>query len=66
MLCRRGNIRGTDIGAIKLAPSFSLVDVATRVAANFERATRRPDPRDPAIIVRRETNGSASAHARSK
>jgi len=56
MLCRRGNIRGTDIGAIHLAPSFSLVDVATRVAAHFERATRRPDPRDPAVFVRRETS----------
>ncbi len=55
MLCRRGNIRGTDIGAIQLAPSFSLVDVATGVAASFERATRRPDPRDPAVLVRRET-----------
>jgi len=56
MLCRRGNIRGTDIGAIHLAPSFSLVDVATRVAADFERATQRRDPRDPSVFVRRETS----------
>jgi ATP-dependent RNA helicase DeaD len=55
MLCRRGNIRGTDIGAIDLQPSFSVVQVATRVAADFERATRRPDPRDPAVVVRRES-----------
>ncbi|HEX6278178.1 MAG TPA: DEAD/DEAH box helicase [Polyangiaceae bacterium] len=54
MLCRRGNIRGSDIGAIELTPSFSLVDVATRVAAHFERAARRPDPRDPGVLVRRE------------
>jgi ATP-dependent RNA helicase DeaD len=60
MLCRRGKIRGTDIGAIQLAPSFSLVDVALHVAADFERATRRPDPRDPAVEVRRE-QGSFSA-----
>jgi ATP-dependent RNA helicase DeaD len=56
MLCRRGKIRGSDIGAIQLAPSFSLVQVATGVAADFERATRRPDPRDPGVFVRRETN----------
>jgi ATP-dependent RNA helicase DeaD len=56
MLCRRGNIRGSDIGAIELTPSFSLVEVATRVAADFERATQRPDPRDPAVVVRREMN----------
>jgi ATP-dependent RNA helicase DeaD len=55
MLCRRGNIRGSDIGAIELTPSFSLVDVATRVAAAFERAARRPDPRDPRVLVRRES-----------
>jgi len=54
MLCRRGNIRGTDIGTIQLTRSFSLVDVATRVAANFERATQLPDPRDPTVTVRRE------------
>jgi ATP-dependent RNA helicase DeaD len=53
MLCRRGNIRGKDIGTIQLAPSFSFVDVATRVAADFERAARRPDPRDPAVTVSR-------------
>jgi ATP-dependent RNA helicase DeaD len=53
MLCRRGNIHGKDIGTIQLAPSFSFVDVATRVAADFERAARRPDPRDPSVTVRR-------------
>jgi ATP-dependent RNA helicase DeaD len=56
MLCRRGKIRGSDIGSIELTPSFSLVEVATRVANEFERATQRPDPRDPAVIVRREAN----------
>jgi ATP-dependent RNA helicase DeaD len=64
MLCRRGNIRGTDIGAIKLAPSFSLVDVSLRVAADFERATSRPDPRDPAVVVRRDNDSFASSAAR--
>jgi ATP-dependent RNA helicase DeaD len=62
MLCRRGNIRGTDIGAIDLRPSFSVVEVATRVAADFERATRRPDPRDPAILVRRESPSFGFPH----
>jgi ATP-dependent RNA helicase DeaD len=54
MLCRRGKIRGSDIGAIELTPSFSLVDVSNRVAVEFERATQRPDPRDPTVLVRRE------------
>jgi hypothetical protein len=63
MLCRRGKIRGTDIGAIQLAPSFSLVDVALHVAADFERATRRPAPRDPAVEVRREHSGFSAPRA---
>jgi hypothetical protein len=63
MLCRRGNIRGADIGAIQLTPGFSLVDVATHVAANFERATRAPDPRDPTVIVRREGTPSLARPA---
>jgi ATP-dependent RNA helicase DeaD len=54
MLCRRGKIRGTDIGTIQLTPKFSFVDVAARVAATFERATQLPDPRDPTVTVRRE------------
>ncbi len=54
MLCRRGKIRGSDIGAIELTPSFSFVDVSQRVAVEFERATQRPDPRDPTVHVRRE------------
>jgi ATP-dependent RNA helicase DeaD len=62
MLCRRGNIRGTDIGAIDLQPSFSVVEIATRVAADFERATRRPDPRDPAVVVRRESPSFGLSH----
>jgi ATP-dependent RNA helicase DeaD len=68
MLCRRGNIRGSDIGAIQLAPSFSLVDVSMHVAADFERAARRPDPRDPAVVVRREggTFGPVARPARGR
>jgi ATP-dependent RNA helicase DeaD len=64
MLCRRGNIRGADIGSIQLTPSFSLVDVATRVAADFERATRLPDPRDPTVTVRRDNSAQASSDER--
>jgi ATP-dependent RNA helicase DeaD len=56
MLCRRGKIRGSDIGAIELTPSFSFVDVSQRVAREFERATQRPDPRDPTVHVQRETS----------
>jgi ATP-dependent RNA helicase DeaD len=51
MLCRRGNIRGGDIGAIKVGRTSSTVEVAAAVAQGFGEATREPDPRDPRVLV---------------
>jgi ATP-dependent RNA helicase DeaD len=51
MLCRRGNIRGSDIGAIRVSRTTSIVEVAAPVAEGFAAATREPDPRDPRVIV---------------
>jgi ATP-dependent RNA helicase DeaD len=59
MLCRRGGIRGADIGAIRVAPTFSVVEIATPVALTFERATRDPDPRDPRVFIQRERVGKS-------
>ncbi len=51
MLCRRGDIRGSDIGAIEVSRFFSNVEVSARVAAAFARNTSEPDPRDPRVVV---------------
>ena len=51
MLCRRGNVRGTDIGAIRVGPTSSTVEVAASVAQGFAESTREPDPRDPRVLV---------------
>lgn len=51
MLCRRGQIRGADIGAIRVGRMFSEVDVSTEVAQAFGSATSAPDPRDPRIKI---------------
>ena len=53
MLCRRGKIDGSDIGAIQVQKTSSTVDIALPVAEAFEKATRAPDPRDPRIHIRR-------------
>ncbi len=53
MVCRRGRIDGRDVGAIRVAPTFSVVDIAANVAPAFERATREPDPRNPKVAIRR-------------
>jgi ATP-dependent RNA helicase DeaD len=54
MLCRRGGIRGTDIGAIRVGARFSVVEISAAVASSFEQATRDPDPRDPRVFIERE------------
>jgi hypothetical protein len=52
MVCRRGDIRGSDVGSIEVDRSFSVVAVRREVAAGFARATRDPDPRDPRVTIR--------------
>jgi len=64
MVCRRGLIRGSDVGAIRVGPKFSIVDVAENVARDFEKASARPDPRDPMVTIRRDTRGSANGYGR--
>jgi ATP-dependent RNA helicase DeaD len=54
VVCRRGAIRGSDVGSIRVSPSHSTVDVAAHAADAFAVAAGAPDPRDPAIVFRRE------------
>ena len=61
MLCRRGNIRGSDIGAIRVSRSSSIVEVATAVARGFEDAARAPDPRDPRVLIAPMSDGPGPA-----
>ncbi len=53
MMCRRGQIEGRDIGAIRVGRTSSVIDVSEGVAADFERSASKPDPRDPRVHVRR-------------
>ncbi|MDF2693770.1 MAG: ATP-dependent helicase, partial [Labilithrix sp.] len=53
MMCRRGKIEGRDIGAIRVGRTSSVIEVSSSIADEFERATSRPDPRDPRVHVRR-------------
>ncbi|HYQ16213.1 MAG TPA: DEAD/DEAH box helicase, partial [Polyangiaceae bacterium] len=58
MLCRRGNIRGSDIGAIRVSRTSSTVEVAASVAQGFEAAASEPDPRDPRVEISPLSGGS--------
>jgi ATP-dependent RNA helicase DeaD len=51
LVCRRGGIRGSEVGAIEIGPLASTFEVATRVAAEFALAARKPDARDPRVQI---------------
>jgi ATP-dependent RNA helicase DeaD len=51
LVCRRGGIRGSDVGAIRIGPVHSTFEVAAPVAREFARAVREPDARDPRIHI---------------
>lgn len=54
VVCRRGDIRGGDVGAIRVGPTWSVVEVAEHVADSFAIACQAPDPRNPRIAIRPE------------
>lgn len=50
--CRRGQIRGSDVGSIRVLRRHSIVDVSAKVAGDFASHACRPDPREPHIQIR--------------
>ncbi len=50
--CRRGEIESRDIGAIRIGPASSLIEVRSNRAEAFAAASARPDPRDPRVRFR--------------
>ncbi len=54
LVCRRGDIRGTDVGAIRIGEASSVVEVARSVGAQFAEKASQPDPRDPRVRIRLE------------
>src|SRR5580700_3414850 len=59
MTCRRGNIRGSDVGAIRIESGYSLIDVARPLADAFEAAVGPPDPRNPKVRITRAPPSSS-------
>ncbi len=56
MVCRRGDIRGKDVGAIRVDTNFSIVEVAEDVAETFATEAGKPDTsdsRDARVSIRR-------------
>ncbi|HEX9052155.1 MAG TPA: DbpA RNA binding domain-containing protein, partial [Anaeromyxobacter sp.] len=57
LLCRRGEITRDAIGKIQVLPRETRFEVAREVAARFEKAARRPDPRMPEARIERLAGG---------
>jgi ATP-dependent RNA helicase DeaD len=57
LVCRRGGVRGTDVGAIRVARRYSMVEIARGVADAFAEAAQEPDPRDRRVTIHREVPG---------
>ena len=53
MVCRRGDVSSDVVGAIRVTPKSSTVDIASSIAQRFERAVARPDKRNPRAQFRR-------------
>jgi ATP-dependent RNA helicase DeaD len=54
MVCRRGNVEGADVGNIRLARGYSVVEIASAAAESFAKAVAPPDPRNPRVTIKRD------------
>ncbi len=52
LVCRRGNVRSSSIGAIRIGDHGSVVEVRRQDMQSFEKSASRPDSRDPRIKIR--------------
>ena len=59
MLCRRGGIQSSDVGAIRIGRVASTVEIAADVAESFAESAGQIDARDPRIVIRPFAPGAA-------
>lgn len=58
LVCRRGGVERGDVGAIRVGPRSSTVEVTKETADRFERSVKKPDRRDAHVRFRRWVPGS--------
>ena len=66
MVCRRGDVSSSVVGAIRIAPKSSTVEISSSVAQQFERAVTRPDKRNPRANFRRWDPSASSKRPRAR
>jgi len=62
MVCRRGNVPGRSVGAIRIGEFRSVFDVEVAVAEKFAKASGRIDKREPNVKIRRWNDGPPPKH----
>jgi ATP-dependent RNA helicase DeaD len=60
-VCRRGRVEGRLVGAIEIGPRETSFDVSESAAPEFEARARKPDQRDPHLVIRRAAAADAPA-----
>ena len=58
-ICRRGDIRGADVGAIEVLDDTTTFDVAAEVAEGFAARVAAPDAREPHLCIERDQGRGA-------
>lgn len=61
-VCRRGGLKSHQVGAIRIDSKSSTIDIVNEIAGLFESKARRPDERDPDIIIRMAKGSQQSGH----
>jgi ATP-dependent RNA helicase DeaD len=64
IVCRRGDIKSKDVGAITIGGHSSMVEVNPKIAKAFSRAAGRPDPRDPRVKFREWSDSKRQGNRR--
>ncbi len=64
IVCRRGDIKSKDVGAITIGGHSSMVEVNPKIAKAFSRSVGRPDPRDPRVKFREWSDGKRNGSRR--
>jgi ATP-dependent RNA helicase DeaD len=64
IVCRRGQVRGTDVGAIRIEADHSIVEISHAAADSFATHAARPDPRDREVLIRPDRGAAAPSAGR--
>ena len=65
-VCRRGGLSSEQVGAIEISAKSSTIDIAKDIADAFEKRARRPDRRDPGIIIQRAGSANHPSNQQTK